>query len=145
MKGRLSVYVPVKTDATDVGLAEFMNNFPDKSKLKIMFDREKESIYMFGTRRVTIKVNRGKPQVKIGGGFMPIEDFIDQHGPAELEKLECRDPLNKLLNPAAPSQSAALNGDELSVNMSKSNMRRLDSKSSVKTSTTKTPLKKKGN
>lgn len=77
MKGRLAVYIPVKTDPTDVGLAEFMNNFPDKSKLKIMFDREKEGIYMFGTRRVTIKVNRGKPQVKIGGGFMPIEDFID--------------------------------------------------------------------
>ena len=95
MKGRLAVYIPVKTDATDVGLAEFMNNYPDKSKLKIMFDREKEGIYMFGTRRVTIKVNRGKPQVKIGGGFMPIEDFIDQNGPPELEKLECRDPLNK--------------------------------------------------
>jgi len=77
MKGRLSVYVPIKSDPTDVGLAEYMNNYPDKSKLKIMFDREKEGIYMFGTRRVTIKVNRGKPQVKIGGGFMPIEDFID--------------------------------------------------------------------
>ena len=61
MKGRLAVYIPVKSDATDVGLAEFMNNYPDKSKLKIMFDREKEGIYMFGSRRVTIKVNRGKP------------------------------------------------------------------------------------
>ena len=95
MKGRLAVYVPVKTDPTDVGLAEYMNAYPDKSKLKIMFDREKESIYMYGTKRVTIKVNRGKPQVKIGGGFQPIEDFIDEYGPKELERLECRDPLNK--------------------------------------------------
>ena len=61
MKGRLAVYIPVKTDPNDVGLAEFMNNYPDKSKLRIMFDREKEGIYMYGTRRVTIKVNRGKP------------------------------------------------------------------------------------
>ena len=75
---------------------------------------------------------------------MPIEDFIFFHGPAELEKLECRDPLNKQLAPA----DSALGGDTLSVNMSvnnKSNMRRLDSKSTVRSSATKTPLKKRGN
>ena len=77
MKGRLAVYIPVKSDPNDVGLAEFMNAYPDKSKLKIMFDREKEGIYMYGKTRVTIKVNRGKPQVKIGGGWQPIEEFID--------------------------------------------------------------------
>ena len=69
LKGRLAVYVPVKTDPTDVGLAEYMNAYPDKTKLKIMFDREKEGQYLYGTRRVTIQVMRGKPQVKIGGGF----------------------------------------------------------------------------
>ena len=99
---------------------------------------------MFGTRRVTIKVNRGKPQVKIGGGFMPIEEFIDQHGPTELEKLECRDPLNR----GKDKTSAHGNADTLSVNMSvnnKSAMRRLDSKASVRTSATKTPVKRRGN
>ena len=122
MKGRLAVYIPVKTDATDVGLAEFMNAYPDKSKLKIMFDREKEGIYMYGSRRVTIKVNRGKPQVKIGGGYMPIEDFIDQNGPPELEKLECRDPLNKQ-NAMEDTQSVT----NMSMAGKSAGMKRLDS------------------
>ena len=140
LKGRLAVYVPIKTDPTDVGLAEYMNAYPDKTKLKIMFDREKEGQYLYGTRRVTIQVMRGKPQIKIGGGFMPIDDFIEQHGPKELELLETRDPLNKA--PAAANQSAM--NETMSVAAGKS-MKRLDSKATVKTSATKTPLKKRGN
>ena len=35
LKARLAVYIPVKTDAIDVALAQFMNNYPDKRKIKI--------------------------------------------------------------------------------------------------------------
>ena len=40
LKARLAVYVPVKTDPIDVTLAQFMNNYPDKKKIKIQFIRQ---------------------------------------------------------------------------------------------------------
>ena len=33
--------------------------------------------------------------VRVGGGFLSIDEFLDQYTPAELEKLERRDPLKK--------------------------------------------------
>ena len=52
LKSRIAVYIPVKSDAIDVKLAEYINNYPDRSKLKIMFMRESNGVYEFGQRRV---------------------------------------------------------------------------------------------
>ena len=32
---------------------------------------------------------------KVGGGFLGIDEFLDQYTPAELEKIDRRDPLKK--------------------------------------------------
>jgi len=40
LKGRIAVYIPVRNDPIDVKLAEYINNYPDRKKLKIMFMRE---------------------------------------------------------------------------------------------------------
>ena len=45
LKQRIAVYIPVKEDAIDKKLAEFINNYPEISKLKIMFMRESEGVY----------------------------------------------------------------------------------------------------
>lgn len=45
LKQRIAVYIPVKEDAVDKKLAEFINNYPERSKLKIMFMRESEGVY----------------------------------------------------------------------------------------------------
>ena len=45
LKQRIAVYIPVKEDAVDRKLAEFINNYPERSKLKIMFMRESEGVY----------------------------------------------------------------------------------------------------
>ena len=87
LKSRAIFYIPVKTDQVDMRLAEFINSYADRSKLKIMFLRDSAGQYMFGTRRVMIKVEREKLQVKVGGGFLLIEKFLDQYTPLELEKL----------------------------------------------------------
>ena len=50
------MYVPVKDDPIDRKLAEFLNNFPDRQRLKVMFLRESEGVYLFGTKRVYVKV-----------------------------------------------------------------------------------------
>ena len=48
LKSRIAVYIPVKSDAIDMKLAEYINNYPDRSKLKIMFMRESNGVYEFG-------------------------------------------------------------------------------------------------
>ena len=95
LKQRIAVYIPAKGDATDKKLAEYINNYPDRQKLKIMFLRESEGVYEFGSKRVMVKVERDKIQIKVGGGYLSIDEFSDQYTPAELEKLERRDPLKR--------------------------------------------------
>lgn len=56
LKQRIAIYIPVKEDAVDKKLAEFINNYPDRSKLKIMFMRESEGVYFFGSKKVAVKV-----------------------------------------------------------------------------------------
>ena len=95
LKSRIAVYIPVKSDAIDAKLAEYINNYPDRNKLKIMFMRESAGVYEFGSKRVMVKVERDKIQIKVGGGYLSIDEFLDQHTPVELAKLERRDPLKK--------------------------------------------------
>ena len=60
LKARIAVYIPTKDDPTDKKLAEYINNYPDRQKLKIMFMRESEGVYEFGSRRILVKVERDK-------------------------------------------------------------------------------------
>ena len=95
LKSRIAVYIPVKGCDVDKKLAEYINNYPDRQKLKIMFMRESAGVYEFGSSRVHVKVERGKILIKVGGGFMSIDEFLDQYTPVELEKLERKDPLKR--------------------------------------------------
>ena len=45
LKARVCVYLPVKNDPIDLKVADYLNNFPDRSKLKIMFMRESKGVY----------------------------------------------------------------------------------------------------
>ena len=50
--------------------------------MKIMFLRESEGVYQFGQKRVYIKVEKGNQLlVRVGGGFMHIEEFIEMYTP----------------------------------------------------------------
>ena len=95
LKQRIAVYIPVKDDPIDKRLAEFINNYPERQKLKIMFMRESEGVYQFGTKRVWVRVDKDKINIRVGGGYLSIDEFLDQYTPAELEKLERKDPLKK--------------------------------------------------
>ena len=95
LKQRIAVYIPVKEDSTDKKLAEFINNYPERSKLKIMFMRETEGVYQFGTKRVAVKVEKDNIKIRVGGGYLSIDEFLDQYTPVELEKLERKDPLRR--------------------------------------------------
>lgn len=60
LKSKMSVYIPAKDDQIDIRLAEFINNYPERQKLKIMFLRESEGVYQFGSRRVAVRVDKDK-------------------------------------------------------------------------------------
>ena len=66
------MYIPVKDDPIDLAVADFSNvNCPD-----VPFVREDLGIYTFGSKRVFVKLENGKVIVRVGGGFMKIEDFF---------------------------------------------------------------------
>lgn len=47
--------------------------------MKVNFLRESEGVYLFGTRRIYIKIGKGDAlMVKVGGGFMTIKQFVDR-------------------------------------------------------------------
>ena len=77
LKSRIAVYIPVKDDSVDRRLAEYINNYPDRQKLKIMFMRESEGVYEFGSKRVAVKVDKDKINVRVGGGYLSIDEFLD--------------------------------------------------------------------
>ena len=64
LKSKVAIYVPVKDDAVDMKLADFINNYPDRQRLKIMFLRESEGVYQFGTRKILIKVKNNQIKSK---------------------------------------------------------------------------------
>ena len=77
LKQRIAVYIPVKDDGVDRKLAEFINNYPERQKLKIMFMRESEGVYQFGTKRIAIKVEKDNIKIRVGGGYLSIDEFLD--------------------------------------------------------------------
>ena len=95
LKARVAVYVPVKGDPVDRKIAEFINNYPDRNRLKIMFMRETEGVYEFGTKRINVRIEKDRILIRVGGGYLSIDEFIDQNTAVELEKQERRDPLKR--------------------------------------------------
>jgi CYTH domain-containing protein len=57
--------------------------------------RESEGIYEFGSKRIAVKVDKDKINIRVGGGYLSIDEFLDQYTPLELEKLERKDPLRR--------------------------------------------------
>ena len=59
--------------------------------MKILFLRESTGVYQFGSKRVYIKIEKGNQiKVRVGGGYMHIDDFIEQYTQQEVEKIERR-------------------------------------------------------
>ena len=111
LKSKVAVYIPIKEDPVDCKLADFVNNYPDRNKLKIMFLRESAGVYEFGTKRVEVRVAQGRIMVRVGGGYMGIDEFLDQYTTIELEKLERRDPLKKFAEKMTVGQNSRQNTD----------------------------------
>jgi hypothetical protein len=57
-----------------------------------MFLRESEGVYQFGQKRVYIKIEKGKKlMVRVGGGYMNIDDFVNMYSPGEEDRIQRKD------------------------------------------------------
>lgn len=77
-------YVPVKDDPVDAAVASYVN---EKGHLPVSFCRQDEGLYLFGTKRVFIKLENGNIVIRVGGGYMRVEEFVEIYTPLELGKL----------------------------------------------------------
>jgi hypothetical protein len=80
---QIKLYRPVKGDAVDEMFAGYLN----KAKLEIEVQRISASNYMFGTKKILAKIINDKLVIRVGGGYMNAEEFIEQYGKIEMMKM----------------------------------------------------------
>ena len=80
------VYVPCRDDPTDRMLADYINKADHMRKAKCLFVREQSGVYSFFSKRVIMTSEHGKLSIRVGGGFMSIDEFIEINNPWEQSK-----------------------------------------------------------
>ena len=63
-----------------------MTNALNRAQLNIPVQRLGDGYYMFGTRKIYSKILNDKLVVRVGGGYMLIDEFLATYGQVELEK-----------------------------------------------------------
>ena len=107
MKDKSQVYIAVNDDGVDKRLAEFINASNDPTKLTKLFIRERDGVYQFGTKRVYVKTENDKVYVRVGGGFLTLDEFLRINVPIELEKMARMDPITVLTKNLAVNKVVA--------------------------------------
>lgn len=64
------------------------------------FVKEFSEVYLFGSRRIQLKLENEKLQVKVGGGFLTIVEFLKSFEHVESDKIQ-----GKIENPAKAKNS----------------------------------------
>jgi len=80
---QIKLYKPVAGDVVDEMFAGYLN----KAELTIEVQRISASNYMFGTKKILAKIINGRLVIRVGGGYMNAEEFIDQYGKIEMMKM----------------------------------------------------------
>jgi len=75
-------------DQIDQKLNTFLSDFYTKKRLsQIPFRRISHGNYEFGTQKVMVKVENEKIKVRVGGGYLLLDKFIEMQAPVEEAKL----------------------------------------------------------
>jgi chromosome segregation ATPase len=77
-----SKYVAIKGDLVDELLAQYIQNCPVPVK------RLGGGFYLFGLKKIFAKILNGKLVIRVGGGYMVIDKFIETYADQELIKLK---------------------------------------------------------
>jgi len=65
-------------------MALYLNNFD----LEVPVQRLEDGHYMFGTKKIYAKIMNDKLVVRVGGGYMLIEEFLNTYGQQEFDKVQ---------------------------------------------------------
>jgi len=79
-------------------LAEYINEFGTP----VPWKRMNEGVYMYGTKKVTVKYLRNNLIIKVGGGSMMLEEFIANYEDIEIAKLNNMDPNSNIISVQNP-------------------------------------------
>ena len=77
-------YVVVKGDKIDEMFGESMHRHGCSVPLK----RLAAGKYMFGTKTILAKIINGKLVIRVGGGYMSVDEFIETYGKQEMAKMK---------------------------------------------------------
>ena len=77
-------YRPEKDDPIDIALSDYINT--RKTGLKVPFEKKDQGLYSFGTKKIYIKLEQGKLVIRVGGGYMQVDDFVQLYSAVELER-----------------------------------------------------------
>ena len=79
-------YEAVKGDEIDELFVQHLN----KADIDLEIKRLGYGQYMFGTKKISVKMLNGKLLIRVGGGqgCMSVDDFIEQYGRREMFKMK---------------------------------------------------------
>jgi hypothetical protein len=67
-------------------LANFINAKPLKLRSKMYFERESPGIYRYHRKRVFMKIEGETIVIRVGGGYLTIDDFVEHYCGGEDEQ-----------------------------------------------------------
>ena len=73
----LFIYRPLKDDVVDEGLAKYINKAPLALRKKMEFEREAPGVYKYHRKKVFMKIENETIVIRVGGGFLTIDEFVD--------------------------------------------------------------------
>lgn len=76
-------YRAIKGDLVDELIAKYINDTQCPLPVKRLGDGN----YLFGTKKVFAKILNGKIIIKVGGGYMSIEEFMQTYQDFEVQKV----------------------------------------------------------
>jgi len=79
-----AAYKPVHGDLLDEMLGQYIN----KSGCPVPIKKLGDGYYLFGTKKIFAKILNGKLVIRVGGGYMVIEEFISTYAEKEMIKLD---------------------------------------------------------
>lgn len=65
-----------------------LESYINKNNVLVPIKRIEESKYLFGTKKIAAKIINGRLMVRVGGGYMTIEEFVEKHQIKEIDKLK---------------------------------------------------------
>lgn len=116
-------YKAIKGDQVDELFATHLN----ACGLAITVKRLAAGKYLFGTKQILAKIINGKLVIRVGGGYMSAEEFIETYGRIEMLKLQKQEELNQSSCPDS-ARTMTHSKSSQSVKSNANNVGRMDGK-----------------